>query len=55
MTGTVEQDIEQTREHLGNTVDALAAKADTGKRRLGMVALVGVAAIAALVLWRRLS
>ena len=52
---TLEQDIEQTRVHLGDTVDALAAKADTGKHRLGIAALVAVAAVAALVLWRRLS
>lgn len=52
---TIERDIEQTREHLGDTVDALATKAATGKRRLGVVALIGVAAIAALVLWRRLG
>jgi hypothetical protein len=52
---TVEHDIEETREHLGETVDALAAKAETGKRRAGVVALVGVAAIAALLVWRRLG
>ena len=51
----LERDIEETREHLGDTVDALAAKADAGKRRLGIVALIGVAAIIGLVLWRRLS
>ncbi|VXC52013.1 DUF3618 domain-containing protein [Aeromicrobium sp. 9AM] len=50
---TIERDIEQTREHLGQTVDALAAKAETGKHRAGIVALVGVAAVAAFVLWRR--
>ena len=52
---TIEQDIEDTRDHLSETVDALAAKAETGKRRAGIVALIGVAAIAALVLWRRLG
>ncbi|WP_157439404.1 DUF3618 domain-containing protein [Aeromicrobium sp. Root344] len=51
----LEQDIQETRAHLGETVDALAAKADAGKKRAGIVALVGVAAVAALVLWRRLS
>jgi hypothetical protein len=55
MSAAIERDIEETREHLGNTVDALAAKADTGKRRLGIVALVGAAAVAALLVWRRLS
>jgi hypothetical protein len=52
---TIEHDIEETRAHLGHTVDALAAKAETGKRRVGVIALIGVAAIAALVLWRRLG
>lgn len=52
---TIERDIQETRAHLGDTVDALTAKADAGKRRAGIVALVGVAAIAALVLWRRLG
>jgi hypothetical protein len=50
---TIEHDIEATRAHLGDTVDALSAKAQTGKRRAGIVAIVGVVAIAALVLWRR--
>jgi len=49
----VERDIEETREHLGDTVDALAEKAATGKRRLGLVALICAACVAALVLWRR--
>jgi hypothetical protein len=30
-------------------------KAETGTRRAGVVALVGVAAIAALLVWRRLG
>ena len=51
----LEQDIQETRAHLGDTVDALAAKADAGKKRAALVALIGVAAVAALVLWRRLS
>jgi len=51
----LEQDIQETRAHLGDTVDALAAKADAGKKRAGLVALIAVAAVAALVLWRRLS
>jgi Protein of unknown function (DUF3618) len=49
----LEQDVEQTRAHLGETVDALAAKADAGKKRGGLIALVGVAAVAGFVLWRR--
>ena len=52
---TIERDIEETRDHLSSTVDALAAKADTGKRRAGIIALTGVAVIAALLVWRRLS
>lgn len=52
---TIERDIEQTREHLGETVDALAVKAQTGKRRAGILALVGVAAVGALLVWRRLG
>lgn len=52
---TIEHDIEDTREHLSDTVDALAAKAETGKRRAGLVALIGVAALAALLVWRRLG
>ena len=51
----IEHDIEDTREHLSETVDALAAKAEAGKRRAGMVALIGVAVVAVLVLWRRLG
>ncbi|KAA1395731.1 DUF3618 domain-containing protein [Aeromicrobium ginsengisoli] len=51
----LEHDIQETRAHLGETVDALAAMADAGKKRAGIVALIGVAAVAALVLWRRLS
>lgn len=52
---TIALDIEETRAHLGDTVEALAAKADTGKRRLGIAAVIGAAAVAALVLWRRFA
>jgi hypothetical protein len=52
---TLEQDIAETREHLGDTVDALAAKADAGKRRAGIVAGVAAAVVIALVVWRKLS
>lgn len=52
---TIEQEIQETRQHLGDTVDALAEKAATGKRRFGIAALIVAAAIAALVLWRRLA
>jgi len=65
MADDLEQEIEQTREHLGETVDALATKLDVktraqdsfegaDKRKLSAVALVvGVAAVAALLLWWR--
>jgi hypothetical protein len=53
MTTGLEQEIDQTREHLGATVDALTAKADAGKKRAGIGALVGVALIVALVIWKR--
>ena len=49
----LEQDIEETRAHLGETVDALAAKADAGKRRAGLIALIGLTALGGFVLWRR--
>lgn len=52
---TIEHDIEEAREHLGETVEALSSKAETGKRRLGIAALAGAVAVAALVLWRRLG
>lgn len=60
----LEQEIDETREHLGETVDALTAKLDvkgraqdsfeeSDKRKLGLIAAVGVAALIGLVLWRR--
>jgi hypothetical protein len=51
----VERDIEETRVHLGDTVDALATKAEADKRRLGIAAAIGGVVIVALVLWRWLS
>ena len=63
MTSDLEQEIKQTREHLGETVDALAAKLDVktrakesiaaaDTRRYGAAAaLVAVGAVAAVVLW----
>ncbi len=64
MTSDLEREITETREHLGETVDALAAKLDvktraqesfeqSDKRKLGFIAVVGVAAIVALIIWRR--
>jgi hypothetical protein len=65
MSDELQQEIDETREHLGETVDALTAKfdvksrakdslAEADKRKLGLVtALVVLASVAALVLWRR--
>lgn len=60
----LEQEIDETRQHLGETVDALSAKLDVkgrahdsfeqaDKRKLGVIAAVGVAAVVGLVLWLR--
>lgn len=60
----LEQEIDETREHLSETVDALTAKLDVkgraqdsfeeaDKRKLGLLAAIGVAAVVGLVLWRR--
>lgn len=64
MTSDLEKEITETREHLGETVDALAAKLDvksrardtmaqTDKRPFaaGAIAVIGVAAAA--LLWPR--
>jgi len=54
MSDDLERELEQTREHLAATVDALTAKAETGAKRGIRVGIpVAVAAIAAVVLWRR--
>ena len=66
MSDDLQQEIDETREHLGETVDALTAKfdvksrakdslAEADKRKLGLMALVVLASVAALVLWRRRS
>jgi LPXTG-motif cell wall-anchored protein len=56
-------EIEQTREHLGDTVEQLAAKADVKKQAQAEAARLGervpvavgalVAALAALIIWKR--
>jgi uncharacterized protein DUF3618 len=63
----LENDIERTREHLGETVDALAAKLDVKSRAQGAVreadnrkigaglAIAAAVVIGALLLWRRRS
>ncbi|AXT86425.1 hypothetical protein C6I20_15410 [Aeromicrobium sp. A1-2] len=53
MTSELEQEIDQTREHLAATVDALTAKAETGRRRATVVAGISAAAVVGLLLWRR--
>ena len=62
MTSDLEQEIEQTREHLGETVDALAAKLDvkgrakesiatTDKRPFAAAGVLALGAVLAVVLW----
>jgi len=57
MSDDLERELEQTREHLAATVDALTAKAETGAKRgirVGIpVAVAAIAAIVVVVLWRR--
>jgi hypothetical protein len=67
MTDDLESDIERTREHLGETVDALTAKLDVKSRaqdaiheadtrKIGAgVAIAAVVVVGALLLWRRRS
>ena len=62
MTSNLEKEITETREHLGETVDALAAKLDvksraqetiaqTDKRPFAAGAVVTVGALLAVLLW----
>jgi len=62
MTSDLEKEITETREHLGETVDALAAKLDvksraqetiaqTDKRPFAAGAVVAVGALLAVLLW----
>jgi hypothetical protein len=64
MSSDLEQEIKQTREHLGETVDALAAKldvksraqekvADTDKRPILAVVVLAVGVLAAARVWPR--
>jgi ElaB/YqjD/DUF883 family membrane-anchored ribosome-binding protein len=64
MSSELEKEIEQTREHLGETVDALAAKLDvktraqetiaaTDKRPFAAVAVLAAGVVAAVLLWPR--
>lgn len=64
MTSDLEQEIQQTREHLGETVDALAAKldvktraqekvAETNKRPFAAVAVLAVGVAVATLVWPR--
>jgi hypothetical protein len=64
MSSDLEQEIKETREHLGETVDALAAKLDvksraqdkvasTDKRPFAAVAVLVVGVVAAARVWPR--
>lgn len=64
MTSDLEQEIEETREHLGETVDALAAKLDvktrakesvaaTDKRPFAAAGVLALGIAAAVALWPR--
>jgi len=64
MTSDLEQEIKDTREHLGETVDALAAKLDvkaraqekvaaTDKRPFAAGAVIVVGVVTAALLWPR--
>lgn len=54
MSDPLQRDIDETREHLADTVDALTGKAEAGaKRSLQIGVPVVVVAIVAIVLWRR--
>ena len=64
MSSDLEQEIQQTREHLGETVDALAAKldvksraqekvAETDKRPILAVVVLAVGVLAAARVWPR--
>lgn len=56
MTDDLEREIEQTREHLVDTVDALTGKVETGaKRSLTIGVPVVLAVVVAIVVWRRRS
>jgi hypothetical protein len=62
VTSDLEQEIAETREHLGETIDALAAKLDvksraqetiarTDKRPFAAGAVIAVGAVLAVLLW----
>ena len=64
MSSDLEQEIKQTREHLGETVDALAAKldvksraqdkvAETDKRPILAIVVLAVGVLAAARVWPR--
>lgn len=64
MASDLEQEIKDTREHLGETVDALAAKldvktraqekvAETDKRPFAAVAVLAAGIAAAVLVWPR--
>jgi hypothetical protein len=64
MTSDLEQEIQETREHLGETVDALAAKldvksraqekvAETDKRPFAAILVLAAGVAAAALVWPR--
>ncbi|MGA8986845.1 DUF3618 domain-containing protein [Aeromicrobium sp.] len=54
MTADLEREIDQTREHLAMTVDALAAKAHTARRRAALAVGVGAVVVVVLLVARQL-
>lgn len=54
MSDDLEREIEQTREHLADTVDALTAKAESGAKRAVTIGVpVTLALVVGIIVWRR--
>lgn len=54
MSDDLEREIEQAREHLADTVDALTSKAETGAKRTVKIGVpVALAVVVVVVIWRR--
>jgi hypothetical protein len=57
-TDEIVDDIERTREELGETIDALTEKLDAKaavQRRWPEIAVVGVTLLSLVIVWRRLA